>query len=402
MTGAKSNNTAGDARLSEDSSRTVASPLRERLKELDCLYGISHIVEWAGGSLDTILQETANLLPPSWEHPDISCARIVVDEREFRTANWVASPWRQTAEIFIRGKPAGRVEVCYLEEQPERDEGPFLAEERRLIDSIAERLGHTAERIRADQDLQEQQDELRERLTHISRVSTMGEMASSLAHEVNQPLTAIATYAQACWRLVDAEDTNSEQVLDVLQRIGEEALRAGDMIHRLRALVQRRGGEKVECAINTLIRSVEPLAEVDARLRDVELRLHLGRSLPAIVADCVQIQQVLLNLIRNGVDACADTEHRQRAVVVRTVARTPAEIEISVSDNGCGLSADAEEKLFQPFFTTKEKGIGVGLSICHSIVDAHGGRVWYSRNPEGGTTFYFTIPTVMADVSDDE
>ncbi|MCK5652279.1 MAG: GHKL domain-containing protein, partial [Gemmatimonadetes bacterium] len=215
---------------------------------------------------------------------------------------------------------------------------------------------------------------------------------SSIAHEVNQPLTAIATYAQACRRLVEAGQAEESEVLDVLDRIGNEALRAGEIIHHLRDLVKKRVGKRVECSINELVEDVEILASVDARLHGVELDLALTPDLPPIIADGVQIQQVVLNLIRNGIDAVEDTDSTDREVLVSTGVTDTGGVLVKVSDSGSGLLEEHESEIFQPFFTTKEDGMGMGLSISRTIVSSHGGRMWFSRNPEGGTTFSFTIP----------
>jgi PAS domain S-box-containing protein len=387
-------------RRTEATLTELTQALNERVKELHCLFGISDIVEREHGSLDTILQATAELLPPSWEHSEVACARIVLNGREFRTDNYAESDWKQVAPIVVDGEEAGFVEVAYLESRPPCDEGPFIKEERNLIDAVAERLGHVVERLRTQQLLLDRETELRERLTHLTRVGVMGEMASSIAHEVNQPLTAIATFAQACGRLVDAGMVDAPEVQHVLTRIGEEALRAGGIIHRLKDLVRKRGTKRVECDINALVRDVEELASVDSRLHDVQLRLDLASSLPPILADDVQIQQVLLNLVRNGVDAMEHVTGGNREIVVRTVAHRGSEIEVSVTDRGCGLPENAEEVVFQSFFTTKETGMGIGLSVSRSIVTSHGGRLWFSRNPEGGTTFFFTIPTISSNGHD--
>ncbi len=235
---------------------------------------------------------------------------------------------------------------------------------------------------------------MRARLTHLTRVGVMGEMASSIAHEVNQPLTAIATYAQAIRRLVEAAMMDSPEVLDALTRIREEALRAGGIIHRLRDLVRKRESERTECDVNNLIREVEHLASVDARLHDVRLCLKLSADVPVVLADGIQIQQVVLNLVRNAIDAMAESEAQPREAIIRTRTWDDGDVEVSVSDNGCGLPENADDRLFQAFFTTKKGGMGMGLSISRTIVNSHGGRMWFSRNPQGGSTFSFTLPAL--------
>lgn len=236
--------------------------------------------------------------------------------------------------------------------------------------------------------------DLRERLTHLTRVSILGEMASSIAHEVNQPLTAVATYAQACRRLLETGEAGEEEAREVLGRIAREALRAGEIIHRLKDLVRHHESRWREEDLNALVRDVEPLARADARLHDVRLSLDLASDLPTVLSDAVQIQQVVLNLVRNGIDAVAEAAPQQRFVRVRTRRDPDGAVRLSVEDHGSGVSADAECHLFQPFFTTKEGGMGMGLSISRSIVDAHRGRIGFERRSEGGSTFYFTLPAL--------
>jgi len=363
------------------------------VKELNCLFGISDIVERAGGSLERILQETADLLPQSWTHSDVAFAHIVLGDLDFRSGQSGDPAATQVSDILVRGEKAGAIELSYLEPRPQGDEGPFTKEERRLLNAVAGRMGHVVEGLTAEERLREKEEEFRERITHFTRVSTMGEMASSIAHEVNQPLTAIATYAQACRRMVEGGMLEAPELMEVLGHISEEALRAGDIIHRLRGLVQRRESERVECDIGQLLNEIGSLASVDARLNHVELRFVLPPETPTIRADGVQIQQVVLNLIRNGIDAMMDTAPDQRTLEVRVTLLDENGVQVSVADQGCGLPEASERTLFEPFFTTKEAGLGLGLNISQSIISAHGGRLWFSRNPEGGTTFSFIIPT---------
>jgi C4-dicarboxylate-specific signal transduction histidine kinase len=384
---------------SSDELRRTSWALSERIKELDCLYGISHIVEHSGGSLEYILQETVELLPRSWAFPEIACARIAMRNDEYTCHKYTPSRWVQRAPISVHGEHVGNVEVLYSEERLECVEKPFTTEERRLLDAVAERLGHIVERLDAEQLLRVGEHELRSRLTHLARVSTMGEMATNIAHEVNQPLTAIGTYAQACVRMMQAGTIDNQEVLDTLERIAGEAQRAGAIVHRLRDLICKHDTMRVPCDLNALVRNVEQLASVDARLHDVELRLALTPSLPVVFADGIQIQQVLLNLIRNAIDSMEGIDTAPREVVVRTLVRGDNEVEVSVCDNGCGLPDEVDNKLFEPFFTTKPHGVGVGLSISRSLIAAHHGRMWYSHNTDQGTTFFFALP-IMSEVRD--
>jgi PAS domain S-box-containing protein len=376
----------------EDALRDLARELADRIKELKCLIDIFHIIEGSGESLSEIMQRTVDMLASSWGHPEIACARIVLDGRQYQTPNYRETFWKQSADIIVEKRRAGVLEVGYLEQRPDRDTGPFLVEEQRVLDAVAEQLGRTAERLKSQHLLNERERELRERLTHLTRVNMMGEMAASIAHEVNQPLATIAAYAQGCRRLLQAGASPDPQLLDAVTQIASEALRAGDIVHRLDDLARKRRGQRSPCDVNELIRDVHPLAAVDARLHDVRLLLTLDASLPPIQADGVQLQQVLLNLIRNAIDAMADTEVSAREVVVSTRRGDDGSIEVAVTDHGCGLGEGAEARLFEPFFTTKENGIGMGLAISRSIVSAHRGRMWFTRNPDRGTTFHFTVP----------
>jgi two-component system sensor kinase FixL len=237
---------------------------------------------------------------------------------------------------------------------------------------------------------------LQERLTHFSRLSTMGEMAAGLAHEINQPLSAIATYAQACQRLIRQPDLEIEDVLAALEQINAQALRAGEVIRRLRNFVKNREvkREPVDCA--RLLEDLSTLAETDARLHNIRLRIDCHEPLPTVYADPIQLQQVVLNLVRNAIDAMTDAPEDQREVVLTTREVADGEVEIVVADRGTGLAPEATEHLFNPFFTTKASGTGLGLAISRSIVRAHGGRLWHTPNDGCGVRFHFTLPVSPA------
>jgi two-component system sensor kinase FixL len=237
---------------------------------------------------------------------------------------------------------------------------------------------------------------LQERLTHFSRLSTMGEMAAGLAHEINQPLSAIATYAQACQRLIRQLEPDIDDVTAALEQINAQALRAGEVIRRLRNFVKNREvkREPVNCA--RLLEDLSTLAETDARLHNIRLRLDCQEPLPTVYADPIQLQQVILNLVRNAIDAMADAPEDRREVVLMTREATEGEIEITVADRGTGLAPEATEHLFNPFFTTKASGTGLGLAISRSIVRAHGGRLWHTPNDGCGVRFHFTLPVSPA------
>ena len=236
----------------------------------------------------------------------------------------------------------------------------------------------------------------RERLAHVTRLSTVGEMAAGIAHEINQPLTAIATFAQACQRLLRSPEPDTEEVIDALDQVDKQALRAGEVIRRLRTMVRKRESVRERVDVNSLVRDIVKLAELDGRVRDYDIVQNLEPGLPRVLVDPVQIQQVVLNLVRNGREAMQGVAGEESQITVGSRRAGEREIEILVEDQGMGISAEDEAELFHPFYTTKGSGMGMGLSICLSIVAAHGGRLWFTRNPKQGTTFHFTLPIAMA------
>lgn len=233
-------------------------------------------------------------------------------------------------------------------------------------------------------------EDLRTRLNHVGRLGTLGEMVSGIAHEVNQPLTVIANYASACRRLVESGGIDAAELGSTLEKIGAQAERAGQVIRGLRALVRRRDEVRARLDCAPLVREVSRLVDFEARQAGFRLELDLAEGLPPVLGDAVQIQQVVLNLIRNGLDAMQERATGD-TIEVSAAAREGA-VEITVTDCGPGLAPEMEEHLFEPFFTTKPQGIGLGLSICKSIVAAHGGELSAGRAPAGGACFRLRLP----------
>jgi two-component system, LuxR family, sensor kinase FixL len=253
-------------------------------------------------------------------------------------------------------------------------------------------LHDITDRRRAEDEARQMQD----RIAHFGRISTMGEMAAGIAHEVNQPLTAIATYAQACQRLIAANDFSQEEVEAALNHIGAQALRAGEVIRRLRTFVKNREVRRELIEANRLLEDVVTLAQTDARHNGVRIVLEPSAESPQVQADAVQIQQVILNLVRNSIDAMLTVPEVRREILLRTSVDSEGDVEFMVADRGTGVDPAAMAELFNPFFTTKPGGTGLGLSISRSIVRAHGGKLWCSANPGGGARFFFTLPAVPA------
>jgi signal transduction histidine kinase len=230
--------------------------------------------------------------------------------------------------------------------------------------------------------------EMRSELIHVSRLNELGQMVSTLAHEVSQPMTAVGNYLRACQRLVEiGEMTKAKHALG---KAASETTRATEIIRRLRDFIRKTDGEKRTEYLGTMIEEAIELAVVGTERTEVSVELRLNPQASMALIDKVQIQQVLLNLLRNAIEAMAGRP--RQSLVISTLPADDDMVELSVADSGPGLPAKVREKLFQPFVTTKSAGMGVGLSICHSIIEAHGGRLWADDNSGGGTVFRFTVP----------
>lgn len=234
--------------------------------------------------------------------------------------------------------------------------------------------------------------ELHAQLIHVSRLSAMGELASSLAHELNQPLTAVVNYTEACRQMIDAAGIEvPPKSIEFLQKAAAQADRAGQIIRRLRALIQKRPVEHGEESLSRIVEEASSLATVGAKVDNIKVSFLLSRDLPPIAIDKVQIQQVVVNLVRNAVDALQEVERRE--LVVETRRADDGGQEVIVRDTGPGIPPDVSAALFRPFVTSKKEGMGIGLSISRSIIEAHGGRLWAEPNEGGGTIFRFTLPS---------
>jgi two-component system, LuxR family, sensor kinase FixL len=261
--------------------------------------------------------------------------------------------------------------------------GEMQSDDRRYFTGFIRDL---TERQRTEARLQELQAEL----LHISRLTAMGEMASALAHELNQPLSAIANYLKGARRLLEGRsDDDSNVVRGAMDKAADQSLRAGDIIRRLRDFVARGEGERRVESITKLIEEANALALVGAKEQGVRVRHRIDPTCDLIMADKVQIQQVLLNLLRNAMEAMAESAQKDLVIATRPVAG--GLVEVSVADSGPGIRSDIAAQLFQPFVTSKPQGMGVGLSISRSIVESHGGQIWTEPNAGGGTVFKFTL-----------
>jgi len=232
----------------------------------------------------------------------------------------------------------------------------------------------------------------RQELAHLTRVSTLGELAGSLAHELNQPLTAILSNVQAAQRFIDHEPPDLAEVREILNDIVDDSCRASEVIRRIRAFVKKEELELVRLDIGTVLRDVMQLVHSDAIVRGVHLSLDIDEHLPPLRGDKVQLQQVILNLLVNAFDAVRDVEPFDRVVTAFAGRDRDGMIRVAVRDRGHGMTVDRLERIFKPFVTSKAQGLGLGLSISRSIVEMHRGRLWAEKNSDQGMTFYVTLP----------
>ena len=250
--------------------------------------------------------------------------------------------------------------------------------------------GEIAERRRAEEALQKAQGEL----AHVTRVMTLGELTASIAHEINQPLAAVVTNGQAGLRWLALETPRLDEVRAAVERIVRDGNRASEVIQRIRALAKKNPTLMVALDINDVIREAILLVQREVSSRGVSLRTELASALPKVLGDRIQLQQVVVNLVINGVDAMATITGRPREIIIQSQPHETREVMVAVRDSGIGLDSESADRLFNAFFTTKPSGMGMGLSISRSIIMAHGGRLWASPNADHGAAFQFTVPIV--------
>jgi C4-dicarboxylate-specific signal transduction histidine kinase len=244
------------------------------------------------------------------------------------------------------------------------------------------------ERKRADEALRNAQAEL----ARTARLTTMGELAASIAHEINQPLGAIVTNANACLRWLNRGEPDLDEARDAISRIAKDGMRAGDVIRGLRALAKKSGPELAKLDIDDAIQEVLVLTDTERQRHGVELRTDLLAGDRPVFGDRIQLQQVMLNLIMNGIEAMSTVTDRPKILSISSESDEAGSVLVAVQDAGTGLDQASADRIFDPFFTTKPGGMGMGLSICRSIIEAHGGRFWASSRAPHGTVFRFTVP----------
>ncbi|MCX6833860.1 MAG: ATP-binding protein [candidate division Zixibacteria bacterium] len=355
--------------------------LRERVKELTCLYGISTVASRPDIAPEDFFNETVEVLPPGWQYPEITEAQITLDDRCYATARFVDGPFRQRADIVVDEIVRGSVEVVYTEERPPAFEGPFLKEERHLINEIARQLGFIVERWEAEQ----KSKRLQEQLRHAERLATVGQLSAGIAHELNEPLGAILGFAE----LANESKEMPAQVGRDIGKIVDSALHAREIIHKLMIFTRQMPTRKELCDLNLLVRDGLYFLESRCVKEGITLDRHLEPSLPRIMADPSQLHQVLVNLVVNAIQAMP----RGGKLTITTRHKDPA-VCLAIEDTGTGMSPEVQKHLFVPFFTTKDvgQGTGLGLAVVQGIVTAHGGTISVNSHEGQGSTFEICLP----------
>ncbi len=371
--------------------------LGERFKELMCLYGISQYIIEPSIDVDKLLLETANLIPPGWQYPDITCTRITFDDKEFKTDNFKETKWKQTSDILVKGEKHGSVAVYYLEEKPQFDEGPFLKEERDLIDGVSRMLSEALGRKKAEKD----KEELQAQLQQSQKMEAVGRLAGGIAHDFNNLLTVIIGYSQM---LLSEKEEGDAEYADIkeIQKAGKSAASlTGQLL-----LFSRK--QPIYLTVININEAVMDMGKMLKRVigENIELKTELGKDLENVKADPGQIEQVVMNLAINARDAMPSGGKLSITTQMADIDKLYAELNpeaksgryncITIEDNGRGMDKDTLQHIFEPFFTTKEagKGTGLGLSVVFGIIKQHGGWINVYSEVGKGTAFKIYLPSV--------
>ena len=364
-----------------DGEQIQYAALRERVKELTCLYSLAQLAGRPGITLEAILRGAVELLPPAWQYPEITAGRIGLDGRSYVTANFKETGQMQSAPIMVTGKRRGSVDVAYIEERPELDEGPFLREERNLIDAVARHIALIVERLQAHDD----RFRLQEQLRHADRLATIGQLAAGVAHELNEPLGNVLGFAQ----LAQKQPGLPEQVAGDLEKIVATCLHARQIINNLMLFSRQMPPQKSRLDLNAVLEEGLDFLESRCARNGIAVVRQLSRELPEITADASQLRQVFVNLVVNAIHAMPGGG----TLKVKTHS-TGDRVVLCVEDDGIGMSEQVLREIFVPFFTTKDvnEGTGLGLPVVHGIVISHGGTIHAESAPGRGTRFDIQLP----------
>jgi signal transduction histidine kinase len=365
--------------------RRAQVELRERIKELTCLYGIAKLVERAGLSLEEILQGIVELLPPAWLYPEVASARIILDGHSYSTSDFRESIHKQVAHIVVDGSRRGYVEVDYAEAKPELDEGPFLKEERSLIDTVAREIALIIERIQSEKD----KDRLQGQLRHADRLATIGQLSAGVAHELNEPIGSILGFAQ----LVKKYPHLSPEVMKDVEKIMKASLHAREVVRKLMLFARQMPPQKTRVNLNQVIEDGLYFLESRCAKEGIKVIRLLYSELPEVTADPAQMTQVLVNVVVNAIQAMP----KGGKLSIQTKASDKF-VSLIIEDTGIGMEEKVVNQIFLPFYTTKDigKGTGLGLAVVHGIITSHGGSIQVKSKVGEGTRFEIQLPIAEA------
>ncbi len=367
-------------------SYSAKAALTERVKELTCLYGMAQIASQPDMSLEEIIQGIVELLPPAWQYPDIASARIILDGIAYTTQGFHESRQKQAAEIIVDGISRGVVELVYIQGKPDLDEGPFLKEERNLIDAVARQVALVIERKQAEED----KLKLHSQLLHADRLATIGMLAAGVAHELNEPLGNILGFAQLAKKCPELPDSAEHDI----GKIEIASLHAREVIQKLLVFARQTPPQKTHFNLNQVVEDGLYFFEARCAKGGIELVRLLSPDLPEITADPGQLNQLLVNLVVNALQSMPGTGR----ITVQT-QYCDHNVYLSVDDTGTGMSKEVLDKIFVPFFTTKDvgHGTGLGLPVVYGIVTAHGGTIDVKSELGRGTRFEIQLPAIESE-----
>ncbi len=361
--------------------RRAQAALRERVKELTCLYSIARVIEDNGDNVDAALSRIAETLPPAWQYPELAVARIVLDATEHAAGDIEAAHSRQVANVVVDGECRGTVEVGYTQAVPYAGGEPFLKEEEHLINAVAREVGEFVKRRQAsvERSLLEQQ------LRHADRLATIGHLAAGVAHEINEPLGSILGFAQLAKKGPDVTESTAND----LDRIVASCLHAREIVNKLKLFARQAPIQKTWVSLADVVEDACSLVKGRCTNEGIDIVTDFEAALPSVHADPIQLKQVLINLAINAMQAMPDGG--TLTIATHLDGRTAV---IEVQDTGVGMTEDVVKEIFSPFFTTKDvgKGTGLGLSVVHGIVTGHGGKIDVESEVGKGAKFVVRLP----------
>lgn len=358
----------------------IEAALKERVKELECLYEISHLAfEKQDKELEEILNDILTILPKAWQFPDITHAKIKLDDVDHVSINYKEGLHKLTSDIIINGQIRGFVEIVYVQEKSLLPEHPFLKEERSLIDTIAKELSQIIHR----NEQKKEKEILESQLRHADRLATVGELAAGVAHELNEPLGSILGFAQ----LIKDDKNISEQTENDVDKIIKGSLHAREIIKKLMSFSRYEEKENIEISLNQIVKDSLYILKSRSKTENINIVLLLEEELPSLFVHPVQINQVIINLCVNSFQAMPNGGE----LIIQTFS-DKENIYLVIQDTGIGISEQVMKRIFDPFFSTKEVGTGLGLTLVNNIVSSYGGNIKTESNIGNGTRFEISFP----------